>query len=85
MPASTRSARQADTPGTACASWNPRRPVSGLLALFLDDFLKQNGYHAIGDAVADTIEAAAAPKGTSLPAIAKPRADASSQMERART
>ena len=41
-------------------SWSPRRPISELVALFLDDFLKQNGYHAIGDAVADTIEAATA-------------------------
>lgn len=46
---------------SACLrSWSPRRPISELVALFLDDFLKQNGYHAIGDAVADTIEAATA-------------------------
>jgi hypothetical protein len=62
--------------------WNPQRPVSELLALFLDDFLKQNGYHAIGDAVADTIEAAAALKRTGRTEIAKPRAGANSQTER---
>ena len=66
-------------------NWNPRRPVSELLALLLDDFLKQNGYHAIGDAVADTVEAAAAFESTSRTAIAKPRARASSQMERGDT
>jgi hypothetical protein len=53
-------------------NWNPRRPVSDLLTLFLDDFLKQSGYHAIGDAVADTIEAAAAPEDTARTAVAKP-------------
>lgn len=62
-------------------NWNPRRPVSELLALFLDDFLKQNGYHAIGDAVADTIEAATALQSTGRMAIAKPPAEASSQTE----
>ena len=46
--------------GSRLRGWNPRRPVSELLALFLDDFLKQNGYHAIGNPVADTIEAATA-------------------------
>jgi hypothetical protein len=66
-------------------SWYPRRPVSELLALFLDDFLKQNGYHAIGDAVADTIEAAAALQGIGRAAIAKPRAGANSQTERGDT
>lgn len=62
--------------------WNPRRPVSELLALFLDDFLKQNGYHAIGDAVADTIEAAAALQSVGRAEIDKPRAGANSQTER---
>ena len=62
--------------------WNPRHPVSELLALFLDDFLKQNGYHAIGDAVADTIEAAAALQSTGRAEIAMPRAGANSQAER---
>ena len=62
--------------------WNPRRPVSELLALFLDDFLKQNGYHAIGDAVADTIEAAAALQSADRAEIATPRAEANSPAER---
>lgn len=52
-------------------NWNPRRPVSELLALFLDDLLKQNGYHAIDDAVADTIEAAAALESASRAAIVR--------------
>jgi hypothetical protein len=50
--------------------------------LFLDDFLKQNGYHAIGDAVADTIEAAAALQSAGRAEIAIPRAAANSQTER---
>lgn len=53
-----------------------------LLTLFMDDFLKQNGYHAIGDAVADTIEAAAALQSASRAEIATPRAAANSQAER---
>jgi len=40
--------------------WSPRHPVSELLAVFLEDFLKQNGYHAVDDAVADTTDAATA-------------------------
>lgn len=62
--------------------WNPQRPVSELLALFLDDFLKQNGYHAIGDAVADTTEAAVALHGAGRAEIAIPRAEANSPAER---
>ena len=61
--------------------WNPRRPVSELLALFLDDFLKQNGYHAIGDAVTDTTETAAL-QGAGRAEIATPRAAANSPAER---
>ena len=82
MPASTRSAPPGGYASSRLRGWNPRRPVSELLALFLDDFLKQNGYHAIGDAVADTIEAAAALKSTSRTEIGKPRAGANSQTER---
>ena len=63
-------------------NWNPRRPVSELLAVFLDDFLKQNGYHAISDAVTDTTKAATTLLGTGPTAIAKPRAKAGSQTER---
>ena len=62
--------------------WNPRRPVSELLALFLDDFLKQNGYHAIGDAVADTIVAAEALQSAGRAEIPTPRAEANSPAER---
>jgi hypothetical protein len=62
--------------------WNPLRPVSELLALFLDDFLKQNGYHAIGDAVTDTVEAAAALQSAVRAEIATPRATANSPAER---
>lgn len=49
---------------------NPRRPISELLAVFLDDFLKQNGYHAVGDAIADTVQAAAPAAIPSRPAPA---------------
>jgi len=66
-------------------NWNPRRPVSELLALFLDDFLKQNGYHAISDAVADTTEAAMALQDTGRMARAKPTAEVGSQTERGET
>ena len=41
-------------------NWSPRRPIAELLAAFLDDFLKQNGYHAVDQAIADTIDAATA-------------------------
>lgn len=41
-------------------NWNPRRPLAELLAAFLDDFLKQNGYHSVDQAIADTIGAATA-------------------------
>jgi hypothetical protein len=67
--------------GSRLRGWNPRRPVSELLALFLDDFLKQNGYHAIGDAVTDTTEAAAL-QGAGRAEIATPRAAANSPAER---
>jgi hypothetical protein len=66
-------------------NWNPRRPVSELLALFLDDFLKQNGYHAIGEAVAGTIEVASTLQGNGRKAIAKPRAEASALTEHGET
>jgi hypothetical protein len=68
--------------GSRLRGSNPRRPVSELLALFLDDFLKQNGYHAIGDAVADTIEAAAPLQSAGRAEIATPRAGANSPAER---
>ena len=41
-------------------NWSPRRPIAELLAAFLDDFLKQNGYHAVDQAIADTIDATTA-------------------------
>jgi len=41
-----------------------------LLAVFLDDFLKQNGYHAVDDAIADTVQAATPAAIPSRPAPA---------------
>lgn len=38
-------------------NWNPRRPVADLLAAFLNDFLKTNGYHNLQDAITDTLAA----------------------------
>jgi hypothetical protein len=38
-------------------SWNPKRPLSHLLQVFLADFLQTNGYHDIDDAITDTIKA----------------------------
>ena len=80
-PASTRSAPPGGYASSRLRGWNPRRPVSELLALFLDDFLKQNGYHAIGDAVTDTTETAAL-QGAGRAEIATPRAAANSPAER---
>jgi hypothetical protein len=42
------------------AQLEPATPISELLAAFLDDFLKQNGYHAVDQAIADTTDAATA-------------------------
>jgi hypothetical protein len=36
----------------ALTSWKPRRPVDRLVAVFLDSFLKQNGYHSCDEAIA---------------------------------
>lgn len=66
-------------------NWNPRGPVSELLAVFLDDFLKQNGYHAISEAIIDTTEAATALQGTGCMALAEPRTEVGSQAERGET
>ena len=41
-------------------NWNPRRPMAELQAAFVDDFLKQNGFYAADQAIADTIDAVAA-------------------------
>jgi hypothetical protein len=55
-------------------NWKAGSPVSVLLAAFLEDFLKQNGYHDVADAVADVIavttksEVPAAKAADSLPA-----------------
>ena len=43
-------------------NWKVGSPVSVLLATFLEDFLKQNGYHDVADAVADTITEATTPQ-----------------------
>jgi hypothetical protein len=34
--------------------WKARSSVADLLTAFLEDFLKQNGYHDVADAVTDT-------------------------------
>lgn len=38
--------------------WKAGSSVAELLAVFLDDFLKQNGYHDVGDAITDAVTAA---------------------------
>jgi hypothetical protein len=43
-------------------NWKAGGPVSVLLAVFLEDFLKQNGYHDVGAAVADVIAEATTPQ-----------------------
>jgi hypothetical protein len=43
-------------------NWKAGSPVSVLLATFLEDFLKQNGYHDVADAVADIITEATTPQ-----------------------
>ena len=72
---------QAGTPAAGCAAGTRDALSRSLLALFLDDFLKQNGYHAIGDAVTDTTEAAAL-QSAGRAQIATPRAAANSPAER---
>ena len=51
-------------------SWNPYRPVTDLLAVFLDDFLKTNGYHNVDGAITDTVRAFEAHQA--LPAAEEP-------------
>ena len=41
----------------ALRNWSVRRPASDLLRVFLRDFLYQNGYHNIDEAVDDTLQA----------------------------
>ena len=41
----------------ALRNWNLRRPESDLVQVFLRDFLYQNGYHNIDEAVGDTLGA----------------------------
>lgn len=43
-------------------NWKAGSSIGELLAIFLEDFLKQNGYHDIGDAITDTIAAAVKPE-----------------------
>jgi hypothetical protein len=38
-------------------NWKAGSSVAGLLALFLEDFLKQNGYHDVADAITDAVAA----------------------------
>jgi hypothetical protein len=44
--------------------WKAGSSVANLLVMFLEDFLKQNGYHDIADAVTDSVTAAMVPKRT---------------------
>ena len=57
-------------------NWKAGSSVAGLLALFLEDFLKQNGYHDITDAVTDAVAAAVMPavdaNAPSLPELSVP-------------
>ena len=39
-------------------NWKAGSSVADLLAVFLEDFLKQNGYHDVADAVSDAVTAA---------------------------
>jgi len=41
-------------------NWKAGSSVADLLAVFLEDFLKQNGYHDVADAVSDAVTAAMA-------------------------
>ena len=43
--------------GRRLRSWNPRRPIGGLLKAFLEDFLQTNGYHDIDATITDTLVA----------------------------
>lgn len=47
---------------TKLQSWRAGSSIKKLLAVFLDDFLKQNGYHDVGDAITDAVAAAMAPE-----------------------
>jgi hypothetical protein len=42
-------------------NWRAGSSPAELLAVFLTEFLKQNGYHDVGDAVADTVATTAVP------------------------
>lgn len=46
---------------TKLRDWKAGSSVEEVLAVFLDDFLKQNGYHDVGDAITDAIAAATVP------------------------
>lgn len=45
-------------------SWKAGGSAEKLLALFLEDFLKQNGYHDLADAIMDSVAAATTPQVT---------------------
>jgi hypothetical protein len=55
--------------GAKLRDWKARSSVADLLAVFLEDFLKQNGYHDVADAVADAVAAATTAEA---PAISAP-------------
>jgi hypothetical protein len=43
-------------------NWKAGSSVAELLAVFLEDFLKQNGYHDVADAITDAVAAAMMPE-----------------------
>jgi hypothetical protein len=51
-------------------NWDPKRPISDLLRVFLEDFLQTNGYHDVQGAIADTLETFET--GHGLPVAAAP-------------
>jgi len=54
-------------------SWKAGNSVQELLSIFLEDFLKQNGYHDVDDAITDTVRAAVNPEADAAkPCIAEP-------------
>jgi len=60
VPVKGRSVQLGETPHQGCGTGR-RAAVADLLAVFLEDFLKQNGYHDVTDAITDTVRAAMAP------------------------
>lgn len=50
----------------------PSRPLGELISIVLDDLLKTNGYHDVGDAIADTVAAIEADNQAGSPSMPPP-------------